>query len=60
MMPVTYFAHGMCDLSPHNRPTGELEESGVVGDPTKGLTNCDFIYISEGCKEAHAQNAINS
>jgi hypothetical protein len=46
MIPLTVFGSqkSFCDLSPHNRPTGELENKPKVSDV--GDLNLDLIYIS--------------
>ena len=46
MIPLTIFGHqkSFCDLSPHNRPTGELENKPKVSDV--GDLNLDLIYMS--------------
>lgn len=45
MIPLTLFNHGdVCDLSPHNRPTGYVLQKNVSDKP--GVTNCDFLYVS--------------
>lgn len=46
MVPLTVFGNQkqFCDLSPHNRPTGELENKPSTSDV--GELNLDLIYIS--------------
>lgn len=46
MIPLTIFGSqkSFCDLSPHNRPTGEFEGKPKVADV--GDLNLDLIYIS--------------
>jgi hypothetical protein len=56
MVPVTYFSKGYCDLSPHNLPVGQLEESQRYKridvhtsfqqlESASGANNLDFVYI---------------
>ena len=46
MIPLTVFGSqkNFCDLSPHNRPTGEFENKPKVSDV--GDLNLDLIYVS--------------
>jgi len=46
MIPLTIFGSqkSFCDLSPHNRPTGEFENKSTVSDV--GDLNLDLIYVS--------------
>ena len=46
MIPLTIFGSqkNFCDLSPHNRPTGELQNKPKVSDV--GELNLDLIYVN--------------
>ena len=45
MIPLTIFNRGdVCDLSPHNRPSGYVLQKNTSDKP--GVTNSDFLYIS--------------